>query len=458
MIKKTSLSKLYLHPKQNEIWLDNHRFKLICSGRRFGKSRYAASESIVKAFNYTGEYDPITPPAVLLGAPTLKMARRIFFRPLAALLKNHPRVENINRSEMLIELKGNRPSIHVVGMDGVNSDRLRGFRIFHVNADEGQDIPSNTYNDVILPALIDTPGSTMTVTGTPKGETNILGQLKKRCDLEGDKWQFFNYTTYDNSLIPKDEIDNFKKLLPPEIFEQEIVAKFVNPPGQIFNCFSATLNVYNDTGVKYDKVFIGHDYGDVNPAWAIIGFNHSEKCFYVIDVIDNRLNVSENLIQSWGNVSNKAMEEYEQMELNKKLCVQYDVDKIFTGHDRPSRLMTIRRTGKDKKIKGMIKAVVGKPIPQTYTLINTLYYLRKIKISQRCIDKGLDKEISSYHRVIKDGIMLDEVEDKSQYHRLDAIGYCIGTLAERYNLVFGDLKLPQESLISPESISEILLN
>lgn len=455
-MKKTSLSKLYLHEKQNQIWIDDHRFKLICSGRRFGKSRYAASESLAKAFNYEGDYDPITPPAVLLGAPTLKMVRRIFFRPLSALVKNHPLVENINRSEMIIELKGDKPNIHFVGMDGVNSDRLRGFRIYHVNADEGQDIPANTYNDVLLPALIDTPNSTMTVTGTPKGEQNILGQLKSRCELEADKWRFFNFTTYDNSLIPKDEIDNFKKLLPPEIFDQEILAKFVTPPGQIYRHFDEKRNVYHDTGRKFEKVFIGHDFGDVNPAWAVIGFNHTEKCFYVIDVIDNRLQVSEELIHSWGNISNTAMEEIEQMDTFIELCSRYHVNQIFTGHDRPSRLLTIRKTGKDKKIEGMRKAIVGKPVPQTYTLINSLYYNKMLKISQKCIKKGLDKEILSYHRKSQDGEIIDEVENKSKYHRLDAIAYCVGTLAIRYNLIFGDLKTSDK--MDKDDINSLVLH
>lgn len=411
------------------------------SGRRFGKSRYAATESIAKALNYDGEYDPITPPAVIIGAPTLKMCRRIFFKPLAKLLKSHPLVADINRSDLIIETVGNRPDIHFVGLSDVNSDRLRGFRLYHINADEAQDVSRETFDAVLLPALMDTAGSSMTVTGTPKGELNILGQLKKRCLADPENWRFHSYTTYDNPLIPKEEIDTFKKLLAPEIFEQEILAAFVKPPGQFFSCYDPIKHLYQTGSVRFEKVWLGHDYGDVNPAWAVIGWY--DNCFYVEDVFDNKPNIDQELLDLWGAVNNTAMEENEQMEFFKKLCHQYKVNRIYTGHDKPSRLKTIRRIGAEFGINGMKKAVVGKPITQTATLINSLYQAGMIRVSNRCIQKGLDKDIQSYKRASdRDGNLIDEPENKSSFHRLDAIGYVIGTIGQRYNILYKNTNKP----------------
>jgi hypothetical protein len=212
------------------------------------------------------------------------------------------------------------------------------------------------------------------------------------------------------------------------------MAEFVKPPGQVYNCFNEATMTSQAGSVKFEKVFLGHDYGDVNPAFAIIGF--ANNCFYIEDVFDNSPNISQELLDLWGAVNNKAMEESDQIELFKKLCRQYSVRKIFTGHDRPSRLLTIRRIGAEFNIEGMRKAVVGKPVTQTYPLINSLYHAGMIKVSTKCVVKGLPAEIMSYKRETdKNGIVIDEIEKKSTFHRLDAIAYVIGTIGERYNIL-----------------------
>lgn len=424
-----------------KIWNDTTRFKLIVSGRRFGKSRYAATEAISKALNYTGQYDPVTPPAVIIGAPTLKMCRRIFFNPLSKLLKNHPLVAGINRSDLVIETVGQRPDIHFVGLDGVNSDRLRGFRLYHVNADEGQDVNRETFDSVLLPALMDTRGSTLTVTGTPKGEINVLGQLKKRCAADPENWKFHSYTTYDNPLIDRAEIELFKKFLTPEIFEQEIMAEFVKAPGQFFTGYDEARNSYKADSIQFEKVYLGHDYGDVNPAWAVIGW--ANNCFYVEDVFDNAPKIDSALLDLWGAVNISAMEENDQINFFKKICLQYNIDKIITGHDRPSRLLTIRKVGQENDIIAMKKAVIGKPVTQTVALINSLYQADMIKISDKCIAKRLNIDIQSYKREMdKNGFLTDEPEKKSSFHRLDAIAYVIGTIGQRFNILYKNRNQP----------------
>ncbi len=41
--------RVELHPKQTEVFNDNHRFKVVAAGRRFGKSRLAAWTLIIEA-------------------------------------------------------------------------------------------------------------------------------------------------------------------------------------------------------------------------------------------------------------------------------------------------------------------------------------------------------------------------------------------------------------------------
>ena len=61
-----------LHDKQREVFDDNHRFKIVAAGRRFGKSRLAAWLLLIEALQSTSK-------DVFYVAPTYQQARDILW-------------------------------------------------------------------------------------------------------------------------------------------------------------------------------------------------------------------------------------------------------------------------------------------------------------------------------------------------------------------------------------------
>jgi hypothetical protein len=117
-----------LHPKQWAVYADGKRFTVLCAGRRFGKTKLIQAKAIAKAFDIPPGRD-LSDAIVLMGFPTLKMGRRLAFKPIARLLKNHPLVARIDNTECTIELKGGRPTIVFAGLAEHHAEKVRGAKI-----------------------------------------------------------------------------------------------------------------------------------------------------------------------------------------------------------------------------------------------------------------------------------------------------------------------------------------
>ncbi|WP_414579433.1 hypothetical protein [Anabaena sp. CCY 9402-a] len=124
--------RLDLHPAQATVFNDPNPYVLLVSGRRWGKSRLMLTRAIERSLTFKGEYDPASPPVVLITMPTLKQAKQIHWKPLVNILANAPFVESINRSENRIIMAGNRPDIIVRGCNDDNGDSLRGLGKTHL--------------------------------------------------------------------------------------------------------------------------------------------------------------------------------------------------------------------------------------------------------------------------------------------------------------------------------------
>jgi len=116
-----------------------------------------------------------------------------------------------------------------------DKDASRGRHYKRVVINEAAKVPALDYswNAVIRVTLADLRGSAM-IGSTPKG-LNFFWQLYKKGDdkLEPE-WACFTKTTYDNPYIPRDELEDMRRSLPEIIFQQEILAQFINMEGSVF--------------------------------------------------------------------------------------------------------------------------------------------------------------------------------------------------------------------------------
>ena len=206
---------------QQEVIVDPSRFKVICAGRRCGKSRLAAVTLLLKGL--------VCPKGsgVMYVAPTQGQARVIIWNVLTDLGKDVIASSHINNQEITLI---NGAVIYIRGAD--RPDTLRGVSLSYVVLDEYADMKPSVWEQVIRASLSDRKGDAMFI-GTPKGRNHFfdLYQLGK---TENNEYKSWSFTTYDNELIDPEEIENAKKTLSSFAFKTEYMASFDNAGSDVF--------------------------------------------------------------------------------------------------------------------------------------------------------------------------------------------------------------------------------
>ena len=215
--------KIKLLPWQQEVWTDPARFKVIAAGRRTGKSRMAAWRLIVSALEADKGH-------VWYIAPTQQQARDIMWQQLLEL--GNPVIANSHVNNMQLTLI-NGSVISLKGAD--RPETMRGVALKFVVLDEYADIKPTVFEQILRPALADLKGHCIFI-GTPKGRNHFydiykMGQSGKP---ETKDWKSWHFTSFDNPLLDKDEIEVAKNTMSTFAYRQEFMASFEAPQSEIF--------------------------------------------------------------------------------------------------------------------------------------------------------------------------------------------------------------------------------
>lgn len=263
-----------LHPKQSEVFWNPSRFRVVCAGRRFGKTTLAIWE-LVRTASLIPESKSI------YFAPTISQARDIAWTELKNLTKDLW-ARDPNESRLEIYLRSKDGGISQIWLRGVeNIETARGNKIHFVVVDEVSSIRNWPYvwNEVIRPALTDTMGGGIFIS-TPKGYGDFFDLYNK--ELEDSDYKSFTFTTYDNPYIPATEVDKARKEVGEDSFRQEYLAEFVSVSGQVYKDWKMDRQFLE---ISYDpnlEVNVSLDFG-VNDPTAIIWLQRLGGEFRVID-------------------------------------------------------------------------------------------------------------------------------------------------------------------------------
>ena len=222
--------KVKLHEKQLEIFNDNHRFKVVAAGRRFGKSRLAAWTLIIEALK-SKEKD------VFYVAPTFQQAKDILWSLLKEI--GHEVIATAHENTAVLTLVNGR-KIYLKGSD--RPDTLRGVGLAYVVIDEYADMKPQVFEQILRPALSDVQGGALFI-GTPKGRNHFYEIFKFAESGRDEEWKQFHYTSYDNPLIPAKEIEAAKNSMSSFAFRQEFMASFE----------AASRDLFKEEWIKFDE-------------------------------------------------------------------------------------------------------------------------------------------------------------------------------------------------------------
>lgn len=219
------------HEAQKKIHLSNARFKVICCGRRFGKSQFSANEAlkIIKKAIKKGKQT-----RGWIVAPTFALTNEVerYLRPLIEPIL----IKEYKQERRFILQGGNEIEIR-----SADSDNLVGAGLDWLIVDEAARVRESVWSECLRPTLTDKLGKAIIIS-TPRGKNWFYDHFQRGQDRqEWPEYESWQLPTSANPYISKDEIAKAKKELAEVLFSQEYLAQFLDDANSFFRNIEACI-------------------------------------------------------------------------------------------------------------------------------------------------------------------------------------------------------------------------
>jgi len=397
--------ELKLHRTQAIVASDPHRFRVLCCGRRWGKTTLAIDQMKACAI--------ARPSRIAYIAPTLQQARDIAWEQLkrdcakaAISIREAPRLEIVLPTQ-----QGGESLIVLRGWEAIET--LRGQAYDLIVIDEVSQMRNfwAQWQEVIRPTLTDRIGEVIFIS-TPKG----FNHFYELFNLEsGVGWQngpdpdfkSFHFSTYDNPFMPVGEIEKAKQEISETRFAQEYMADFRKTEGLVYKEFDREKHVFTEMpeGTTIVERIAGVDFGYTNPT-AIP--------FIDIDATD-----------TWW-VSSEFYETNRTDAQTAEFVSACNFAMVYPDPEAPAAIAELRKKGVQVRdvIKGKDSVEYGIKCVQDRLRAN------KLKVHASCINTIFEFETYAYPDK-KDLHNEEERPIKEDDHMMDAIRYPVMMRAKR---------------------------
>lgn len=268
-----------LSKPQKEILECSNRFRVLITGRRFGKT-FLCIQEMAKFARYNNK-------KVWYIAPTYRMAKDIVWNDLVDRMTKHKWIKKLNHSDLKLTLR-NGSEISLRGADNENS--LRGVGLDFLVMDEFADVKEHAWYEVLRPTLSDKNGAAL-FCGTPRGYGNWSYNLFSK-ENEDEQWKSFQFTTLEGGQVSANEIEQAKQDLDERTFKQEYMASFVNYAGQIYYNFDRKENVMDNYIPDTNEIHIGMDF-NIDPMSAVISELKGNNIYVYDEIVIYSSNTDE---------------------------------------------------------------------------------------------------------------------------------------------------------------------
>lgn len=244
---------LILHDKQLSFVGSRAKRKVICAGRRGGKT---TGISVAAARKFKVEHK-----RVLYAAPTQEQTEQFweyekeYFWPdikTGTIYKNETR--------RLLEWHG-----RIRAKTAWDADTMRGDYADEMYLEEYAMMDPSAWDKVGAPMLLDNDGD-VTFISTPRLRNHFHKMfLKARADETG-RWECWHFTSYDNPYLSEAALAEVTEDMTESAYRQEILAEFLEGEGAVFRNIQACINapVTTKGDHKGHGIYIGVDWGQKN--------------------------------------------------------------------------------------------------------------------------------------------------------------------------------------------------
>lgn len=376
---------LNLTESQKQVAIDPHRFRVLCCGRRWGKTTLAIDQMKARS--------AIPNSRICYIAPTYQQSRDIAWEQLK---RDYHNVGKMNESRLEIDII-NGSKIQLRGWESIET--LRGQKFDLIVLDEIATMRNFwlSWQEVIRPTLTDTKGEALFIS-TPKGFNHFYDLY----NLESKDTDFksFHFSTYDNNYIPKEEIDKAKKELTEDRFAQEYLADFRKTEGLVYKEFLRAYHVFrNLPSVSMVKTFGGLDFGFTNPV-AVLTIKKDKYANYWVTDEWYKTGITDAQIADYVSA------------LNWEECYP-DPESASGIEELKRRNVNVREVVKNKD-----------SIRNGINTIRELFKANRLKIHESC--RNLIWELETYSYPDKKSDHNEEEKPiKENDHALDALRYAL---------------------------------
>jgi len=249
------------------------KYHVACVGRQFGKSLMGQNLALYWMINDG-------PCKVLWVSPVYSQTSKVQ-KELMQAIGGSGIVQTCNYSDNYIKLKNGS---EIIFRSAEKYDNIRGLTVDYGILDEAAFMKEDAWREAIRPVFM-VKGKKVLFISTPKGKNWFyeLAGLAKSNDY--DNYKFYTGSSYDTPYIDRSEIEDAKKTLPTNVFEQEYLAKFIDSGGEVFsNLAHIGLQAYPS---PQGKVFCGIDLGKQEDFTVATFMDSAGK---VIDIYRNNQN------------------------------------------------------------------------------------------------------------------------------------------------------------------------
>ncbi len=381
---------MILHPSQSAVAKDKHRFRVLCCGRRWGKTTLAIDQMKACAI--------AKPVRIAYIAPTLQQARDIAWEQLkkdcyqaAVSIREAPRLEIILPTQ-----NGSTSLILLRGWEAIETLRGQAFDLIVIDEVAMMKNFWSNWQEVIRPTLTDTKGEVLFIS-TPKGFNHFYDLYNEQ---ENDKdYKSWHFPSSDNPFLPADELEKARQELSTERYAQEYLADFKKTEGLVYKEFDRARHLFNEipAGTGIVERIAGCDFGFTNPCAIPDIWIDSSDCWWLKEEFYETGRTDAQVAEY---VSAKAF------------------DVVYPDPEAPAAIAELRKRGVN--VRDVIK---GKDsIKNGIDAVRERLKANKLKIHSSCRNTIMEFETYCYPDK-KDDHNEEEKPIKENDHMMDALRY-----------------------------------
>ena len=231
----------------NGILTSSSKFHVACVGRQYGKSMMAMNLVL-----YWGIND--SPSTILWISPVYSQTDKVQ-KELMQAIGSTGIVKSCNYSSNEIILKNDTK---ILFRSAERYDNIRGLTCDYGVIDEAAFCKDEAWQEAIRPVFM-VRGKKVLFISTPKGKNWFYNLFQLGVSQDNPNYVSYTGSSYDTPYIDKQEIEDAKKTLPENVFQQEYLAKFIDAGGEVFS--NLDKNQFPNWPRPTGKVYCGIDLG-----------------------------------------------------------------------------------------------------------------------------------------------------------------------------------------------------